>query len=62
MRELFGLRFASANRAATLAVAIPRQASTRLNISIRRNIRSCVLSRLRLGYGAMFTRRRVCSV
>jgi len=62
MRELFGLAFASANPVATLAVAITRQASTRLNISIRRNIRSCALSRRRLGYGAMFTRRGVCSI
>ena len=37
-RERFGSPCASANRAATSAVAIPRQANTRLNTSMRRSI------------------------
>jgi hypothetical protein len=62
LRELLGLRFASADRAATSAVAIPRRESMRPNTSMRHNILSCELSRLRLGYGAMSMRRKACSV
>lgn len=62
LRELLGLRFASADRAATSAVAIPRRESMRPNTSMRHNILSCELSRLRLGHGATSMRRRVSSV
>jgi hypothetical protein len=61
-RALCGSRCASATRAAMLAVAIPRRAGTRPSTFTRRNIRSCVRSRRRLGHGAMFMRDRVCSV
>jgi hypothetical protein len=44
------------------AVAIPRRESMRPNTSMRHNILSCELSRLRLGHGATSMRRRVSSV
>ena len=62
LRELLGLHFASADRAATSTVAIPRRESMRPNTSMRHNILSCELSRLRLGHGATSMRRRVSSV
>ena len=46
----------------TAWVAIPRRESMRPNTSMRHNILSCELSRLRLGHGATSMRRRVSSV
>ena len=61
-KELFGSLFASADRAATLAAAIHRPASMQTDTSLRPNIRSCALSRPRLGSGAMCMKPRVCSL
>lgn len=59
--ERFGWRCASVKPAAMSAAATRQPASTRPDISIRRNIRSCARGRRRRGHGATSTGRKASS-